>query len=135
MIGMTYESVLAIPAKEAKIIQRYTDIEPTSEDECLGEDEIIAYNVQFKNGYEMDIKCCGVQYEEGSVNTAWCEAVLFNRQEAEVCCSEPSDGFFGKWELEDSDGNKYIADVKIEKERTKDKENNIKPKKKTDIER
>lgn len=132
---MTYESVLAIPAKEAKIIQRYTDVEPTSEEECLGEDNTISYSVPFKNGYEMDIKCCGVQYEEGGTNTAWTEAVLFNKQGSEVCCSEPSDSLFGKWELEDSNGNKYIADVRIEKERNKNKENNIKPKKNKDMER
>lgn len=31
----------------------------------------------FGNGIEMDIKLCGVQYEDGGFNKPWTEAVLF----------------------------------------------------------
>ena len=60
----------------------------------------------------MDIKCCGVQYEEGGVNTAWTEAVLF-KNGSEVCHSEPNEGFFGEWTLE-TNGDEYVVNVKIE---------------------
>ena len=35
--------------------------EPADEFDCLGEDETIINTVTFSNGFQMDIKCCGVQ--------------------------------------------------------------------------
>ena len=71
-----------------------------------GEDETISKTIVFKDGMEMDVKCCGVKDEnEGS----WTEAVLF-RNGSEVCCSEPDTEFFGEWRLE-YNGNEYIAEV------------------------
>ena len=85
---------------------------PEDWQDCLGEDDTISYSVNFGNGMEMDIKCCGVQYEEGRSNLAWTEAVLF-KNGSEVCCTEPSDEYTGEWELEYK-GNKYIVNVTVE---------------------
>lgn len=71
----------------------------------LGEDETITYTARFDNGIEMDIKICGVHFKENEDNTPWTEAVLFDHG-CEVCCTEPSDSFFGEWELE-IDGTVY----------------------------
>lgn len=71
-----------------------------TKDGYFGEDDTISITITFLEGYEMDIKCCGVQYEEGGNNVAWTEAVLF-KDGCEVACSEPSEEFFGEWELED----------------------------------
>ena len=68
------------------------------DDNMLNEDETIVRTVRFPDGIEMDIKCCGVQYEEGGDNSAWTEAVLFHNG-YEVACSEPSDSFLGEWIL------------------------------------
>lgn len=81
-------------------------------DPYFGEDLAITKTAVFNSGYEMDIKCCGVQYEEGADNCAWTEAVLFHNG-SEVCYTEPSDEFVGEWELTDGD-NIYIVNVVVE---------------------
>ena len=91
--------MIAIPETTLRQITKYLTEEPKTEKECLGEDETITYTTKFDDGIEMDIKCCGVQFNENESNTAWSEAVLFQNG-CEVACSEPSDGFEGEWELE-----------------------------------
>jgi len=117
---MEYKKTLVIPQKEAEAINHHLHVEPTCADECLGEDITISNTVIFENGIEMDIKCCGVQYEEeNESNTAWTEAVLFFENGSEICCSEPSDEYFGEWILEDEE-DVYIVIVK-EEEQTNEK--------------
>lgn len=111
---MRYEKTIFVSAKKAKVINRYLHEEPTTEDECLGEDYVYTCTVKFNNSVEMDIKCCGVQFREGESNLAWAEAVLFENG-SEACCTEPEAEFFGEWVLE-YDGDKYIVFVEIEKE-------------------
>lgn len=91
--------ILRIPKKEANYIQYLLTHDPKDENECMTEEETIVYTVDFGNSYEMDIKLCGVQYEEGGYNLPWTEAVLFYNG-SEVACSEPNDEFFGHWILE-----------------------------------
>lgn len=106
---MRYEKKLWLTPSESNIIAKYLTEEPKDESECLGEDDTITNTVVFDNGIEMDIKCCGVQFIEGESNLAWTEAVLFDGG-AEVCCSEPSDEYLGKWELE-YNGDKFIVTI------------------------
>jgi hypothetical protein len=109
---MRFEQRLFISKEEAEQINRYLHVEPTCVEECLGEDITIIHTVKFDDGIEMDIKCCGVQYDEYSEsNTAWTEAVLFENG-YQVCYTDPSDEYLGEWSLE-HDGNEYI--VLIEK--------------------
>ena len=75
----------------------------------LGEDEAIVKTAIFPNGIEMDIKCCGVQYNKDDDNSAWTEAVLFHNGH-EVACSEVNDSFLGTWELE-YNGTLYRTNV------------------------
>ena len=84
--------------------------EPENEDECLGEDSAIITTLLFENGFSMDVKCCGVQYEPGEKNAAWTEAVLFNKEGNEVNCSEIGEEYFGEWALE-YEGDKYYGRV------------------------
>lgn len=81
----------------------------TEGDEDFNEDCTITKTAKFDDGTEMDIKCCGVRYEEGSDNSAWTECVLF-RNGSEVFCSEPSEDFLGEWTAETDDA-RYIANV------------------------
>lgn len=90
-------------------INNYLTIEPKSQEECLSEDETITYTAIFDEHYEMDIKCCGVQFSEGESNLAWTEAVLF-KDGCAVAMTEPSDTFEGEWELE-VDGIKFTTFV------------------------
>lgn len=60
---------------------------------------------KFPDGYEMDIKCCGCQDD-----SSWTEAVLFDAQGHELCCTDVEDEFVGEWELEYC-GTRYIAIV------------------------
>ena len=116
---MRYEKTIIIDDRIAGRIRTYTDVEPSNRDECLSEDATITYTARFDNGYQMDIKCCGVQYHEGETNTAWTEAVLFDANGCEICFSEPSDEYFGMWELE-ADGDTYIVYVKSVKEKRRE---------------
>lgn len=106
---MRYEQVHCIDKAMAEKIIKYLTVEPSCEDDCLGEDDTITYSYSFFNGFEVDVKCCGVQYTEGECNTAWCEAVLFENGH-ECCCVYGNDDFFGEWELE-YNGDIYAVDL------------------------
>ncbi len=116
---MTHETTIKIPKSLEDRIIRYTTIPVKNESdmEFTSRDMPITETAKFENGYEMDIKCCGVDFEEDSDNTAWLEAVLFNEGNSECCCTEPEfeQGFVGDWELE-CDDNTYIAHVVLEEE-------------------
>ena len=105
---MRYEKTVTITRKQAEFIARAMSEEP-----LLGEDEAITNTCRFKDGMEMDVKCCGVQPEEGSDNLAWSEAVLFNEMGGEVARTDASDEYIGAWEVE-YDGNIYCATVAVE---------------------
>lgn len=110
---MRFEKIITISKEEAEQINKHLHIEPTCADECLSEDVAITKTAKFDNGIEMDIKCCGVQFEEDSEsNTAWTEAVLFKNGH-ELCCTEPSDEYLGEWICE-YDGNEYVVIVNEE---------------------
>ena len=108
---------------DSEYLTKLLSTEPTCESECFGEDETYSITIKFPNNFEVDIKCCGVQYEEPwddeddeddedicpTSNLPWTEAVLFCNG-SECCCTEPSDGIFGEWELE-CDGVRYIIYV------------------------
>ena len=110
---MLYEKNLIIKDKEAEKINHYLFTDPSCEEECLSIDDTITNSVVFDDGKVMDIKCCGCDYEEGEINTAWTEAVLFSEKFSEICFSEPSDDYFGEWSLE-ADGNEYRVNVYTE---------------------
>lgn len=110
---MKYFGKITMPQKRLEQIHMYLNKEPKCEADCLPEDITITESFRFSDEYEMDIKCCGVQYEEGGSNTAWSEAVLF-KNGCEVCCSEPSDNFEGEWTLRDGD-NEFTVVVEAER--------------------
>lgn len=106
------EATIKIPEARLTEIDHYLNDEPTSSDDCLSEDETIIYTARFADGYEMDIKCCGVQFLDGSdeTNTAWSEAVLFDPHGTEVANDTGDDTFLGDWTLEHN-GTVYVAHV------------------------
>lgn len=117
--GAEYDDLEALPfieTAEIKVSRHDVELlnnEPCSEEECLGEDEPIVYTAQFEDDIEMDIKICGVQYDdgEGACNLPWTEAVLFHNGE-EVACTEPSESLLGEWTL-DYDGITYHVNAVI----------------------
>lgn len=111
---MRYELTLRINPAELDLINGFLYKEPKTADECLGEDEPISHSVRFPDGYEMDIKCCGVQFEpQNGTNTAWTEAVLFNKDGYEVGNSDVCGDYTGEWLLQGDNGNEYV--VKVER--------------------
>ena len=107
---MRQVKTIYVDANEAKEIDRLLKTQPKTEEQCFGEDDTTHNKTAlFDNGIEVDVKLCGVQYVKGDDNRPWTEAVLF-KNGSEVTCTEPSDGFFGKWSLE-MDGNTYIVHV------------------------
>ena len=90
---------ITVPVSEAETIKKFLSMQPESEDQCLGENETMTYTAQFGHGMEMDIKVCGVQFEEGGDNRPWTEAVLF-KDGHELCCSEPDDIFFQRLDID-----------------------------------
>lgn len=89
---------IAISKKEADRLKKLLSEKPEDESSCFGADETIFYTADFGHGMGMDIKLCGVQFEDGEDNLPWTEAVLFDHG-CEVCHTEPGDDFFGIWEL------------------------------------
>lgn len=99
---MIYKNRLLIISNELAGIDNILNGE-----EELSEDETITYTTLFPDGKEMDIKVCGCEASEGG---AWTEAVLFNENGSELCCTECMESITGEWELE-YDGNSYICVV------------------------
>lgn len=71
--------------------------EPKDESEALGEDFTYTVTAYFNDCYSMDIKICGVAFDEYGVNLPYTEAVLFDENGKQVACTEPCDEFFGTW--------------------------------------
>ena len=109
-----FRKKLVVDIDQVKVIDKAFK-NAKSEEECFGEDETITNTVNFGNGIEMDIKCCGVQYEEGGYNSAWGEAVLF-KDGNQIAFTEPADEYFCTWDFE-YNGDKYIVDVEREEVR------------------
>lgn len=105
---------IIVTKKEADEINALLKTEPKDESDCFGKNTIKSYTAEFDDGIEMDVKICGVQYEENGNNTPWTEAVLFMNGH-ELCCTEVGEDFLGEWELE-YDGTKYITEVITEPE-------------------
>lgn len=110
---MKEQKTIIIPKEKAKYIDRLLTVEPECEDECFGEDSTIVFSADFGLGYEVDVKVCGVQYEDGGCNLPWTEAVLF-RYGAEVYCTEPSDELFGEWIVYSTDGTEFVVNIERE---------------------
>ena len=102
---MVYEQTIKLDHKTVVMLNYW--LTKNDSDERLSEDDAYYVTADFKNGIEMDIKCCGT--EEG---TAWTEAVLF-KNGSEVCCTEVSDEFLGDWSLE-FENDVYIVHIKEE---------------------
>lgn len=103
-----FKQSLIVDKKRAERIKESLDWkEGDVQDSHLGEDETFTETAVFGNGLEMDIKCCGTQEGE-----AWTEAVLFTKEGIGVAVSEPSDDFFGEWELYYKD-DIYHVDVTL----------------------
>lgn len=69
--------------------------------------------VKFEDGFEIDIKVCTNNREDGDL---WSEAVLFDKNGSEYACTEVCYGIDGEWELEwfDHDSNtmhEYVVTV------------------------
>ena len=103
-LGRTAE--LEIPRDAMEQISGY--LHAASEDAYQSEDHTITYTVQFPDGKQMDIKCCGCQDEP-----SWTEAVLFDEDGSQLCCTEPGDSFDGPWELQYA-GIRYTVTIKTE---------------------
>lgn len=96
--------------KDTEYLDYILNTEPSCDEECFGEDSTFRVTIPFPNGVEMDIKCCGVQFEEDGIsNLPWTEAVLFQNG-AECECTEPCEDFFDEWEFE-LDGVRYVGIV------------------------
>lgn len=109
----THYAECFVSKKIADQINYYLSSIPKSENDCFGEDNSFVKTVKFKDGMEMDIKLCGVQYEGLDNDFPWTEAVLFDHNDTEICHTEPEDEFFGEWHLETKEGS-YIANVQID---------------------
>lgn len=99
--NQTYKSNVKVDSKSANEIK-----EALKKPGIMREDDTTRFTAKFANGYEMDIKCCGANDE-----TAWTEAILYDDKGNEVRVSDVDDEYFKEWEIEDDNGNKYIAKV------------------------
>jgi hypothetical protein len=105
---------IEVPKKEADFYERLLHEEPKSWDDCFGEDETVSLTAKFEDGNEIDVKICGVQYDEdATTNKPWTEAVLFDSNGSEILCSDVEEELFGTWILE-HDGTRYVVDVVAE---------------------
>lgn len=116
---MNYFAIIEIDNDEAKAIENYLTVEPETEEHGLGLDETITHTATFDNGFKMDIKCCGVSYRPGESNTAWTEAVLFDQDNNQCCCTDPEYEYLGPWEL-NYDDNTYQVNVVVKADKTEE---------------
>lgn len=109
---MRYEKEVVIPKGVGKRLEKALNWKDGDAlDDSFGEDDAYVETAVFDNGFEMDIKVCGAQYEgAGGSNSAWSEAVLF-QDGCEVCCTDPDDSLYGEWELEHDD-DVFVVNVK-----------------------
>lgn len=114
-MNFTYKKTFHIPKNEIEYIHNLLTKEPESEDKCLGEESTISYTANFGNGYEMDVKVCGVKYQEGESNLPYTEAVLLYNGSQEAY-TDPDDMFEGVWELTSEDDDTYIVEIKCTEE-------------------
>ena len=98
---------LRISQREAELVNGY--LQAKTAEQFQDENHTIFHTVEFLDGKQMDIKCCGAQDE-----SSWTEAVLFNGSGSELCHSEVSDRYDGIWELEYR-GRRYVTIVHIRK--------------------
>ena len=109
--GEEMKQIIKVDEKEREFIHKVLSENPHSEDEMLmDENETFTKTADFGDGYEMDIKICGVEFlGPNECNMPYTEAVLF-RNGAEVAYTDPDECFFGEWELEDGD-RKFEVEV------------------------
>ena len=110
---MNYTQTIKVSKKAFEAINHYLTVQPKTEEDAQSEDDTIVYSANFPDGKSIDVKCCGVQFEDGGENTSWTEAVLFDKDGYEIACTDVCEEFLGKWELEDRESNTYIADVVV----------------------
>lgn len=103
MKAKSYKEFCKISLREASIINNY--LNTSDEDKHLPESETITYTVQFSDGCQMDIKCCGVDN-----GPAFTEAVLFDKNGGQLAFTEPEEEYLGSWTLE-YNGISYTAVV------------------------
>ena len=94
------QTIVKVPKRLIGHIRHYLSLPlGLNESEYQGEDNtIIVATIRCSNGYEIDIKCCGCQEE-----ASWTEAVLFNENGVELCCTDCSDEIIGEWLIEYDD--------------------------------
>lgn len=109
-----FEQTVEITAQMAEGIRHILEDEPTCYEDCFGSKEpAISVTATFDDGCMVDVKCCGVDYEEGGYNTGWTEAVLFDASGCELTFTDVEDFFVGDWVIEHDDAE-YIVHVVVE---------------------
>lgn len=105
------KETIMLNEQETRLVERLLSEEPSCRENCFGEDDAFSKTATFADGTMMDVKVCGVEYDEDAeTNLPWTEAVLFNERGSETACSEPSEDYFGEWILE-REGILYSATV------------------------
>ena len=70
-----------------------------------GDDITFVYPAIFSNCMLADVKCCVTE------TSAWIEAVLYNKEGQQLCCTEPCDGdILGEWNFK-YNNDKYVVEV------------------------
>ena len=112
---MYYEEVLRLAPDVVNELRENTEGRFDDPDLMpMGENDSTSYDVVFEDGTIMQIRICGVKYEEGSDNAPYTEAVLM-RNEKELAFSNPSEfGIDDEWSMSDDEGNTYCVTIEEE---------------------
>lgn len=106
-MGITYRSSYSLNRKGFDYWNNLMKKESVNlyEEGFCKNDCVAKYVVKFgENDYEMEIQICT------SEDDVWCQAVLFDNDGCELCCSDVDDTLEGDWELE-YNGDKYIVNI------------------------
>ena len=102
-----YSEIITLFSEDVAAIDNYLNGE-----EPLYECETITNTATFSNGYQMDIKLCGVGDENDwdDINgwkengfEPWTEAVLFNEDGGQLAFTDPCDSYMGEWSIQYND--------------------------------
>lgn len=101
--GTRFCQTLKISQNMLETINGYLNAD--SPEKYQGEDNTIIHTVEFPDGKQMDIKCCGCKDA-----ASWTEAVLFDCQGHELAFTKVCGEYLGLWELDNGDVI-YTVDV------------------------
>ena len=104
--------LVTIPKEYENIVDKYFSDSYEIKEGEFGEDDKISFSAEFRDGNNMYIDMCGVQYEEGHDNKPYAQATLNDEKGRELAFTEPAEQLLGDWCIEYNDFEYKVVVIK-----------------------